>query len=609
MWRWVGRIKFSGSIAVAWAVFVGGLPSVALFAQSEQRNDSAGVEFFEKRIRAILVEQCYECHGTDKQESGLMLASRSGLRAGGDRGRAVLEDQPGNSLLLRAIAYSDEDLKMPPRGKLSDEHIADLTTWVKRGAPMPAELSSQSHRPQPAAAFNLLDRMDHWAYQPVRPAAPPIVKNADWCTLPVDRFVLEKLDAVGLVPALQADPGVLIRRLTFDLTGLPPTPAEVTSFTSDDRPDAFERLVDRLLASPHYGERWARHWLDVMRFSETQGFEFDYDLHNAWRYRDYVIGALNDDLPYDQFVNEHLAGDLLTEPRRNVLDGSNESILATGFYWMLEGKQSPVDIRQEQADRIDNQIDTIGKAFLGQTISCARCHDHKFDAISTRDYYALAGYLRSSRFQQAYIDPPEATYATMQALRELRSALQVPARTLLASRWKTQVNDVDRYLRASVEVESEAGSFSNLNAVARKFNLESVRLESWCRALEATSLDAVDHPMYAWRNSLRSTSKISSETQKARLPAVLETPTSDPQRSMPSPDPRRRLPHDVPTVQTRTTFAAKSARYVAALVERIWSGRAGRNDARPWVAGAKQRSKLCWPPSAAGSLGTPQREG
>src|SRR5439155_5727539 len=195
------------------------------------------------------------------------------------------------------------------------------------------------------------------------------------------------------------------------------------------------RIADRLLASPRYGERFGRHWLDVVRYSETLGFEFDYDLHNAWRYRDYVIRALNDDVPYDQFVVEHLAGDLLPKPRRHPLDGTNESILATGFFWMHEGKQTPVDIRQDQADRIDNQIDVLGKAFLGQTIACARCHDHKFDAISTRDYYALAGYLRSSRYQQAFIDGPESMRTKTDELTALKAELEQPLRSWVAAAW------------------------------------------------------------------------------------------------------------------------------------------------------------------------------
>src|SRR5207249_11981382 len=213
-------------------------------------------------------------------------------------------------------------------------------------------------------------------------------------------------------------------------------------------PDAYERLVDRLLASPRFGERFGRHWLDVVRYSETLGFEFDYDLHNAWRYRDYIIRSFNNDLRYDQFVVEHLAGDLIPQPRRHVIDGTNESILATGFLWMHEGKQTPVDIRQDQADRIDNQLDVLGKAFLGQTIACARCHDHKFDAISTRDYYALAGYLRSSRYQQAFIDPPESFQSVVEELTAKRADIQKTAAGAIATAWRRQISQASCYLMA-----------------------------------------------------------------------------------------------------------------------------------------------------------------
>src|SRR5439155_17750344 len=276
------------------------------------------------------------------------------------------------------------------------------------------------------------------------------VKNSAWCSEPIDAFILARLEAADLSPSPSAEKRTLIRRLTFDLTGLPSTPDEVGAFLADEAPDAYERLVDRLLASPRYGERFGRHWLDVVRYSETLGFEFDYDLHNAWRYRDYVIRALNADLPYDRFVIEHLAGDLVPEPRRNPLDGCNESILATGYLWMHEGKQTPVDIRQDQADRIDNQLDVLGKAFLGQTIACARCHDHKFDAISTRDYYALAGYLRSSRYQQAFIDPPGSPIDKIQELTELRAAVQRQILRPLTESWTKQLQGVSNYLTATV---------------------------------------------------------------------------------------------------------------------------------------------------------------
>jgi hypothetical protein len=408
--------------------------------------DAAGVEFFEKKIRPLLSERCYECHGPAKQRGGLRLDSLAAIRKGGDRGPPLVPGDPDKSLIIRAVGYADQDLRMPPKGKLPDQAVADLKTWIKMGAPGPKDTGSTAV----ANTFDMAERLKHWAYQPVRADPLPDVKQRDWPLTPIDNFILAKLEAAGLAPAPSADKRTLLRRVTFDLIGLPPTPAEIDAFLTDDSPDAFRKVVDRLLASPHYGERWGRHWLDLMRYAETLGHEFDFDIHNAWRYRDYVVRAFNDDLPYDQFVIEHLAGDLLPQPRRTPtfpplatdssppyeggVGGVNESIVATGAFWLGEGKQAPVDVRQEQADRIDNQIDVLGKAFLGQTIACARCHDHKFDAIPTKDYYALAGYLKSSRYQQAFLDPPLRFGPTARQLQ----GLQHEIKKALAPSWREQ---------------------------------------------------------------------------------------------------------------------------------------------------------------------------
>src|SRR5262249_7006487 len=275
-----------------------------------------------------------------------------------------------------------------------------LTKWVALGAPWPGrDIQRPASGP---SSFNLRERARHWSFQPVRSPASPEVKNEQWCRTPIDRFLLAGLEAKGLSPAHDADGGTLNRRLTFVLIGLPPTPEEVEAFVADPSPIAYEKLVDRLLASPHYGERWGRHWLDLVRFAETAGHEFDYDILGAFRYRDYVIRAFNADLPYNQFVIEQVAGDLLESPRRHPSARFNESIIGTGFYFLGESSHSPVDVREEEMRKIDNQIDVLGKTFLGLTLACARCHDHKFDPITSKDYYALAGYLHSSRLQQAF---------------------------------------------------------------------------------------------------------------------------------------------------------------------------------------------------------------
>jgi len=449
-------------------------------AQQPRQTDAAAIEFFEKRIRPVLVENCYECHGAGKKRSGLALDNVATILQGGERGPAIVPGNAAKSLLIQAIEQKDK-LRMPPKGKLTDRQIADLTAWVKMGAPAPKDAVPVVAAPK--SDFDLNERRKHWAYQPVKSAAVPAVKNAAWPKSPIDNFVLAKLEKANLTAGPPADRRALIRRVTFDLIGLPPTPDEVDAFLADQSPSAFAIVVDRLLASPHYGERWGRHWLDLVRYAETLGFEFDYDLYNAWRYRDYVIRAFNADLPYDRFIVEHLAGDLVPQPRRHASDGHNESILATGFFWMGEARQTPIDIRQEQADVIDNQIDVLGKALLGQTVACARCHDHKFDAISTRDYYALAGYLKSSRYQQAFIDSPKRITAKTVELAALRSKIRDFVAAETAPAWLSELE--------------KAGS-NLLQAAHRKPAVDDAKSKRWRDALEKLDAEDVNHPLHAW---------------------------------------------------------------------------------------------------------------
>jgi hypothetical protein len=463
----------------------------------DSNRKSHDLEFFEKRIRPLLVENCCQCHGEQKQEGGLALNSAAAIQKGGDRGAPLIENDPDNSLLIRAIQYADDDLKMPPKGRLKDEQIADLIAWVRAGAIIPHD-DTAPHAVRPGSDFNLQQRAQHWAYQPLHRSSPFIPHPSSFFLHDsIDNFIAAKLAANGLTQSPEAPRRTLIRRATFDLIGLPPDPNEIAAFLSDQTPDAYERLIDRLLASPRYGERFGRHWLDVVRYSESLGFEFDYDLHNAWRYRDYVIRAFNSDLPYNQFVIEHLAGDLVPQPRRHPLDGTNESILATGFWWMHEGKQTPVDIRQDQADRIDNQLDCLGKAFLGQTIACARCHDHKFDAISTRDYYALAGYLRSSRYQQAFIDSPELFTRKIAELQSQRTAIQQPAKTTVAEVWLQQLRGSSRYLTTALNAKDASPDEAQLKELAAERALDLSRLQKWVKAITDDTLSAIDHPLNA----------------------------------------------------------------------------------------------------------------
>ncbi len=399
------------------------------------QTSAADAEFFEKRVRPILVENCYRCHSADSKPpmGSLRLDSRAALAKGGTHGSALSAEAPAKSLLLHAISYSDPALQMPPTGRLSAEQIGVLTEWIQHGASWPAQKNI------PAAVsgvqpFDLKTRAKHWAWQPVRQPALPAVKQKAWPHNSIDYFILAKLEAKGLTPAAPADKATLLRRVTYDLVGLPPTPEELHAFLADTSPSAYEKVVDRLLASPHYGERWARHWLDLVRYAETDGHEWDIEKAGAWQYRDYLIRAFNADLPYSQFVTEQIAGDLLPHPRLNPQLTFNESVLGTGFFWLGAGKHAPVDLCDDEAERIDNQIDVLGKAFLGVGIGCARCHDHKFDAISTQDYYALYGFLKSTRLQWAPVGAPltPELHRDLLAVRErTQQTLRQEAATLL----------------------------------------------------------------------------------------------------------------------------------------------------------------------------------
>jgi hypothetical protein len=302
-------------------------------------------------------------------------------------GPAVEPGKPKESLLIDAINYR-ETRRMPPSTKLPPDETAALTEWVRRGAQW--GVHDRTHgassgplqdakNPKHVSKEDFGARSQFWSFQPIRPTVPRSdrAQQSGWARNPIDRFIQSALEKRGLVPAPETDKRTLLRRLSFDLIGLPPTPKDVAAFLADRAPDAYEKLVDRLLSSPQLGERWARHWLDLVRFAETAGHEFDYDIPNAFRYRDYVIRALNADLSYNQFIIEQIAADLLEVPRRHPVSGRNESVLGCGFYLLGEGTHSPVDVREEQMRRIDNQIDVLSKAFLGLTVACARCYDHK----------------------------------------------------------------------------------------------------------------------------------------------------------------------------------------------------------------------------------------
>ena len=368
------------------------LPGVIRAAEDESTSNTAGVEFFESKIRPMLVKHCYECHSAeaDEIEGGLALDSAAAILTGGDSGAALVPGKPAESLLLDALNYGD--IEMPPDGRLPKEVIADFEKWIEMGAPDPRQGGGA---PQVIRReIDIEEGRKFWAFQPVQQRDPPATMNKTWARNSIDPFVLAKLEEAKLQPSPYAARATLIRRLYFDLIGLPPTAEELEAALRDESPQAIERLVDRLLASEQFGVHWGRKWLDVARYADSNGGDFNATFHNAWRYRDYVVAAMNNDKPYDQFVREQIAGDLLpyADDQQHT-----EQLVASGFLMLGTKMLSERDKKKLQMDVIDEQIDTLGRTFMGMTLGCARCHDHKFDPIPTRDYYALAGIFRSTR--------------------------------------------------------------------------------------------------------------------------------------------------------------------------------------------------------------------
>lgn len=355
-------------------------------------NDRTGLELFESKIRPVLVERCYECHSAEakKVKGGLLLDTRAALRKGGDSGAAIVPGMPDESLLVKAIRYHDENLQMPPKKPLAEHEVAAFAEWVKFGAPDPRDGKAAVEKKELAEAKKF------WSIQPVRKPSPPKVKDTRWTQSPIDQFILSELEKRQMKPVPNADRRTLIRRATYDLIGLPPAPEEVEQFVNDRAPlpQAFAKVIDRLLASRHYGERWGRHWMDVVRYADTAGDNSDYPVRELYRYRNYIIDSFNEDKPYDQFIREQIAGDLL--PARDQ-DQKNEQVIATGYLASSRRFGSIVD-GYPQHLTIEDTIDNMGRAFLGLTVSCARCHDHKFDAISKEDYYGLYGIFESTRY-------------------------------------------------------------------------------------------------------------------------------------------------------------------------------------------------------------------
>ncbi|MBA4020052.1 MAG: hypothetical protein C0483_23035 [Pirellula sp.] len=364
-------------------------PSYATSPAADAKSDAHGIEFFEAKIRPVLAEKCYSCHSADAKalRGGLLLDTKQGVLIGGDSGPSIEPGKPDESLLIQALKF--EGFEMPPSGKLSAQVIKDFEHWVKIGAPDPRTATTAIAK----KGIDLEAGRKFWSFTPIGRPEPPKVADKRWASSDIDRFILAKLEAKKLKPVADADRSTWLRRVTFDLIGLPPSPAEIDAFLADKSPNAYAAVVDRLLASPQFGERWGRHWLDVARFAESSGGGRSMVFKEAWRYRDYVIDSFNADKPFKQLIAEQLAGDLLTHETPEV---EREHLVATSYLLLGANNYEEQDKRVLEMDVADEQIDAVGKGLLGMTISCARCHDHKFDPIPTADYYALAGIFRST---------------------------------------------------------------------------------------------------------------------------------------------------------------------------------------------------------------------
>lgn len=424
------------------------------------------LEHFEKKVRPVLVKHCYRCHSAQAKrlKGGLRLDLRLGWQKGGESGKpSIIPGKPGESLLLRAIRHENGISAMPPGGpRLSPQIIRDLTHWIQNGAVDPRTGTVAQADPWEE---EYQKRLNWWSLKPFVPLAPPEVTDRQWLRGPVDRFILSRLESIGLQPSAEADRAILARRLSYILTGLPPSRETVQWFLRSSSPDADERYVDLLLSSPHFGEHWARHWMDVVHYSDTHGYEWDVPAKNAWRYRDYLIRAFNADLPYQRLILEHIAGDLC-RPRLDPRTGINESLIGPMALRLGErrhGDNAAAEGVTQEA--VSNMIDTIGKAFLGTTLACAQCHNHKLDAIEQKDYYALAGMLMSSRFSARPLTTVDPNLAILESLRGIKRQL----RAELTRLWLQSIAEVEKKIRAIPVGKKAKGKFpDSLAAVWRR---------------------------------------------------------------------------------------------------------------------------------------------
>ena len=460
-----------------------------------EKADEASVTFFEKRIRPVLVERCYGCHSESEKtiEGGLRLDTALGLRKGGNSGPALIAGDPSHSLLMLAIAHKDEKLRMPPDSRLADEVIRDFEQWIAMGAIDPRSDSDPAMKP----ASIELDDKQKWAFTvPIDPDVPS-VQNASWPRNDIDRFLLSKMEAVQIVPLAEANKSTWLRRVTFDLIGLPPSVTELTEFLADDSDVAYERVVDRLLASPHYGERWARHWFDVIHYADTTGCNSDFPVPQMVRYRNWVIGAINDDMPYDTFIRQQIAGDILADrlPNTASREERNALVIATGFIANARRFGSRHEDYPQHLT-IEDSIDMVGRSFLGVSLACARCHDHKFDPITNQDYYSLYSYFHNTPYPWPGIEtegaqrdfvpliPKERYDAALNAKAERKKRLRDEVKRL-ENELKSATNEAKAELTKQLaEAKQHSDSFAKrpleiemAYAVADKTKRETVRVQ------------------------------------------------------------------------------------------------------------------------------------
>ncbi len=495
---------------------------------SAQIVDTKGIEFFEQRIRPVLAEHCFRCHSAEarqnrKLKAKLLLDTKEGMRQGGDSGPAVVAGKPKESLLLKALRHEGAE-QMPPSGKLTPAVLADFETWIKLGAPDPRDGA------QPAsigAAIDWTKARQFWAFRPPLKHSRPKVKNSSWSKRDIDYFILAELEKHDLKPVALATKRDLVRRATFDLIGLPPTPGEIDTFLKDESDDAFAKVVERLLASPHYGERWGRYWLDVARYAEDKALAFANTAPHAFRYRDWVVRAINDDMPYDRFVRLQIAGDLVTDAEPDYF----VKLAGLGFQGLGQEYHRGSVAAQVMADELDDRIDTLSRGLLGLTVSCARCHDHKYDPIPTRDYYSLAAAYNGSRLQAIAL-ADEQTVARRKEWekksKEMDAKLKAWVNDQTRDTIKAAVADAGHYLEAAwqIRVARQSKLIGDSGTIATREKLHAFFLVRAVKFLEQGTFDGQDPAVKAWLAAMTKTG-VTAAPMAAGVPVELRKATKD----------------------------------------------------------------------------------